>query len=81
MTKLLFADDSALVAHYAEKMQKIVDAFSDASKKFSLKININKDRGAVPTQLYKNPIGGYHGLWKQAGLCSGIHLPRKHYIK
>ena len=61
MTKLLFADDSALVAHYAEKMQKIVDVLSDASKKFSLKININKDRGAVPTQLYKNPNGGYHG--------------------
>ena len=31
--ELLFADDSALVAHSAEPMQKIVDAFSDASKK------------------------------------------------
>ena len=30
MTELLFADDSALVAHSAEEMQKIVDAFSDA---------------------------------------------------
>ena len=38
----LFADDSALVAHSAEKMQKIVDAFSDASKKFSLKINVKE---------------------------------------
>ena len=28
--------------HFAEKMQKIVDAFSDASKKFGLKINIKK---------------------------------------
>jgi len=40
MRELLFADDSALVAHSAEEMQKIVDAFSDASKKFCLKINI-----------------------------------------
>ena len=40
--ELLFADDSALVAYSAEEMQKIVDAFSDASKKFSLKINIKK---------------------------------------
>ena len=32
MRELLFADDS-------EEMQKIVDAFSDASKKFGLKIN------------------------------------------
>ena len=40
--ELLFADDSALVAHSAEEMQKIVDAFSDASKKFGLKINIKK---------------------------------------
>ena len=40
--ELLFADDSALVAHSAEEMQKIVDAFSDASKKFGLNINIKK---------------------------------------
>ena len=30
------------VAHSAEEMQKIVDAFSDGSKKFGLKINIKK---------------------------------------
>ena len=42
MRELLFADDSALVAHSAEEMHKIVDAFSDASKKFGLKINIKK---------------------------------------
>ena len=48
MRELLFADDSALVAHSAEEMQNIVDAFSNASKK-------------LPTQLYKNPRGGYHG--------------------
>ena len=42
MRMLLFADDSALVAHSAEEMQKIVDDFSDASKKFGLKINIKK---------------------------------------
>ena len=42
MRELLFADDSALVAHSAEEIQKIVDAFSDASKKFGLKINIKK---------------------------------------
>ena len=42
MRDLLFADDSALVADSAEEMQKIVDAFSNASKKFSLKINIKK---------------------------------------
>ena len=40
--ELLFADDSALVAYSAEEMQKIVDAFSDASKNFGLKINIKK---------------------------------------
>ena len=45
MRELLFADDSALVAHSGEKMPKIVDAFSDASKKFGLKINIKKTEG------------------------------------
>ena len=48
MRELVFADDSALVAHSTEEMQKIVDVFSDASEKF-------------PTQFYKNQIGGYYG--------------------
>ena len=48
MRELLFADDSALVAHSDEEMQKIVDAFSDASKKFGLKINTKKTE--VPYQ-------------------------------
>ena len=76
MRELLFADDSALVAHSADEMQQILDAFSNASKKFGLKINIKKTE-----VLYKNPRGGYHGSWKQAELCSGVHLPQKHYIK
>ena len=40
--ELLYADDSALVAHTPEHMQSIVDAFSAASKKFGLQINIKK---------------------------------------
>ena len=54
MRELLFTDDSALVAHSAGEMQKIVDTFSDASQKFGLKINIKKTE-----VLY--PRGGYHG--------------------
>ena len=50
MRELLFADDSALVAHSAEDMQKIVDAFSYASKKFCLKININKTENSTRTR-------------------------------
>jgi len=38
---MLFADDSVVVAQSAEEIQKIVDAFSNASKKFDLKINIS----------------------------------------
>ena len=48
MRELLFADDSALVAHSAGEMQKIVDAFSDVSKKSRLKINVKKTE--VPYQ-------------------------------
>ena len=51
MTELLFADDSALFAHSAEEMQKIVNVFSDASRKFESKYvskikqnNINSNR-------------------------------------
>ena len=42
MIELIFVDDSTLVAHSAEEMQTIMDAFSDASMKFGLKLNINK---------------------------------------
>ena len=35
-------DDSALVAHSAEEMPNRVDAFSNASKKFGLKMNTKK---------------------------------------
>jgi hypothetical protein len=42
MRKLLFPDDCALVAYSAEELQKIVDAFSFASKKFAMKITIKK---------------------------------------
>ena len=37
MRELFFADDSAL-AHSAEEMQKIMDAFSDASNKFGRRL-------------------------------------------
>ena len=40
--QLLFADDNALIAHSAAEIQRIVDAFANASSKFGLKINIKK---------------------------------------
>ena len=40
--ELLLADDSALIAHSADKIQRIVDAFSNASSKFGIKINMKK---------------------------------------
>ena len=39
---MLFADDSALVAHDAKSMQRLVERFSSAADQFSLKINIKK---------------------------------------
>ena len=42
VSELLFADDSALIAHSAEENQRIVDAFANASSMFGLKINIKK---------------------------------------
>jgi hypothetical protein len=39
---LLFADDSALVAHDSDDIQTLVDRFADAARMFSLKINIKK---------------------------------------
>ena len=40
--ELLFADDSALIAHSAGEIQRIVDAFANASALFGIKINIKK---------------------------------------
>ena len=35
--ELIFADDITLIAHSAEEIQRIVDAFANASSKFGLK--------------------------------------------
>lgn len=40
--EMLFADDTALVAHSAEDMQALVDCFAKTASQFSLKINIKK---------------------------------------
>ena len=42
MGDLFISDDSALIALSAEEIQRIVDAFANASSKFGLKINIKK---------------------------------------
>ena len=42
MRELLFAEDSALIAHSAEEIQRIVDAFANTSSKFGFRINIKK---------------------------------------
>ena len=42
----LFAEDSPLIAHSAEEIQRIVDVFATPSSKFGLKINI-KNRSDV----------------------------------
>jgi len=39
---MLFADDSALVAHCAVDMQVLVNNFAKAAAQFSLKIKIKK---------------------------------------
>ena len=38
--ELLFTDDSALIAHSSEEIQRIVNAFANESSKFGLRINI-----------------------------------------
>ena len=81
MRELLFADDSALVDHSTEEMQKIVDAFSDASKKFSLKINIKKTEVLYQSNSTRTPEEDIMVDGNKLNFFSGIHLHRKHYIK
>ena len=50
--EMLFTDDSALISHSAEEIPKIVDTYSNASNKSSLKINIvNLQKTEVLYQL------------------------------
>jgi len=51
---MLFGDDSVLVAHDAESIQRLVDRFSLAAKQFSLKINIKK------TECLYQPVKNQH---------------------
>jgi len=54
--EMLFADDSALVAHEEESMQVLVDRFSAAAKQFSLKINIRKTECLYQPVKNVNPV-------------------------
>ena len=58
--ELLFADDSALVAHSASEMQSLVTSFTATAELFSLKINIKKTeclfQPAHPTSTQTEPI-------------------------
>ena len=40
MRELLFADDSSVIVHSTEAIQRMVDAFATVSLKVGLKINI-----------------------------------------
>ena len=42
ITKLLFADDCALLAHTKEALQHVVNRFSDAAKNFGLTVSLKK---------------------------------------
>ena len=42
ITKLLFADDCAFLAHTEEALRYIVNRFSDAAKNFGLTISLKK---------------------------------------
>ena len=77
MRELLFTDDSALVAHFAEEMQKIVDAFSGVPKKFGLKINTSRP---ISTRTREEDIM-VDGNKLNSVLEFTYRLPRKHYIK
>jgi len=42
MHELLFADNFAIMAHTFEHIQKIMDCFTNAAKRFSLTISLKK---------------------------------------
>ena len=54
--EMLFADDSAVVAHSSEEIQKLIDRFARAAAQFSLKINIKKTECLYqPVKLHNRP--------------------------
>ena len=78
MRELLFADDSALVAHSAEVIQKIIDAFSNPSKKFGLKINIKKTEVLYQSNSTRTREEDIMVDGNKLNSVFGIHLPRMH---
>ena len=78
--ELLFADDDALIAHSAEEIQSVVDAFASASSKFGLKINIKK-RSDVPTELYNGNGGGHQCRRNHTKPCERIHISQQYNSK
>ena len=62
-------------------MQKIVDAFCNASKKFGLKINIKKTEVLYQPNSTKTREEDIMVDGNKLNSFCGIHLLRKHYIK
>src|SRR5687768_2543875 len=42
LQKLLYADNSALMGHFAEELQELCNCFTDAAKDFCLSVNVSK---------------------------------------
>ena len=52
--ELMFADDTAFIAHYHQDAQKIITCFANSAKDFGLNINITK------TEMMYQPPPGRH---------------------
>ena len=57
--ELFFADDSALIAHSTEEIQRIVDGVCQCIIKVWPQDQHTKDISDVPTELYNGHGGGY----------------------
>jgi len=46
--ELLYADDSALVSHTLDGIQRLLEKFAEAASNYGMTINIKKKRGTLP---------------------------------
>ncbi|XP_068703865.1 uncharacterized protein [Montipora foliosa] len=84
VTEMLYADDSALVAHSVEDMQSLVEKFERAASQFSLQINIKKTVSLSTTKvpIINITIRRDHQHWYRAtSQVQDFQVPREYCFR
>src|SRR5687768_12915018 len=69
LRELLYADDCAMISHYAAEIQELCNCFTDAANDFGLSVNVSKAE-----VLYQRPLSDCSNLQEAIFTINGSAL-------